>query len=77
MNELHLDTGELAALALLPEHLIASWLEGAEASPSQLIRCAPALQMSEDVLLDAIAGKRDTAYWPLPEPPEDRIGRSE
>ncbi|MFD5615149.1 hypothetical protein [Kitasatospora sp. NPDC127060] len=31
--------------------------------------------MSEDTLLDAIGGKQDHQYWPLPEPPSDRIGR--
>ncbi|RNG28321.1 hypothetical protein EEJ42_12190 [Streptomyces botrytidirepellens] len=55
--------------------MITAWLAGAPASPSQLIRCAPALQMSEDTLLDAIVGKRDRRHWPLPEPAPDRIGR--
>ncbi|WP_225847324.1 hypothetical protein [Streptomyces sp. HPF1205] len=77
MNELALTTAELADLAVLPEGLVASWLDGAEASPSQIIRCAPALQLSEDVLLDAVAGKRDTTYWPLPQPPLDCTGRPE
>lgn len=77
MNELALATADLAGLAVLPEPLVASWLEGAEVSPSQIIRCAPALQLSEDVLLDAVGGKRDTAYWPLPQPPLDCIGRPE
>jgi hypothetical protein len=33
--------------------------------------------LSEDVLLDAVGGKRDTDYWPLPQPPFDAIGRAE
>jgi hypothetical protein len=77
MNELALTTADLADLAVLPEPLVVSWLDGAEISPSQIIRCAPALQLSEDVLLDAVGGKRDTEYWPLPQPPQDRLGRPE
>lgn len=77
LGELDLDTARLAELALLPEPLIASWLDGAEASPSQLMRCAPALQMSEDTLLSAAGGKRNTDYWPLPDPPLDRLGHPE
>jgi hypothetical protein len=66
---------QLAQAAILPEPLITAWLAGAPASPSQLIRCAPALQISEDTLLDAISGKRDRRHWPLPEPAPDRLGR--
>jgi hypothetical protein len=65
MDDLGLTTAELAALAVLPEPLVASWLDGVTVSPSQVIRCAPALQMSEDVLLEATGGKRDTEYWAL------------
>ncbi|GAA1236220.1 hypothetical protein [Streptomyces rhizosphaericus] len=75
MTHLGLSPLQLAQAAILPEPMITAWLAGAPASPSQLIRCAPALQMSEDTLLDAIGGKRDRRHWPLPEPAPDRIGR--
>ncbi|MFD9688441.1 hypothetical protein ACFXPX_32735 [Kitasatospora sp. NPDC059146] len=76
IDRLSLTPQQLAQAALLPEPLVASWLNGdAAPSPSQLMRCAPVLQVSEDVLLDALAGKRATAYWPLPQPPADRLGR--
>ncbi|MGP3951190.1 hypothetical protein [Streptomyces sp. 7N604] len=63
--------------AILPAPLITAWLDGAPITPSQLLRCAPALQISEDVLLATLDGKRDPAYWPLPVPPPDRLGRPE
>lgn len=75
MAHLGLNTLQLAQAAILPEPMITAWLAGAPASPSQLIRCAPALQMSEDTLLDAIGGKRNRRHWPLPEPASDRLGR--
>ncbi|MFD6464880.1 hypothetical protein [Streptomyces goshikiensis] len=75
MTYLGLSPLRLAQAAILPEPMITAWLAGAPASPSQLIRCAPALQMSEDTLLDTVAGKRDRRYWPLPEPAPDRLGR--
>ncbi|MFF9870175.1 hypothetical protein ACF1G0_33160 [Streptomyces sp. NPDC013953] len=75
MTHLGLSPLQLAQTAILPEPMITAWLAGAPAYPSQLIRCAPALQMSEDTFLDAIGGKRDRRYWPLPEPAPDRIGR--
>ncbi|MEU5138035.1 hypothetical protein [Streptomyces californicus] len=75
MTQLRLSPLQLAQAAILPEPLITAWLSGAPASPAQLIRCAPALQMSEDALLEASGGRRDHRYWPLPEPAPDRIGR--
>lgn len=75
MTLLGLSPLQLAQAAILPESLIATWLAGDPASPSQLIRCAPALQMSEDTLLEATGGTRDRHHWPLPEPAPDRIGR--
>ncbi|MEU5383592.1 hypothetical protein [Kitasatospora cineracea] len=75
-TRLDLSTGQLAQAAVLPEPLVAAWLDGREElSPSQLIRCAPVLQVSEDDLLDTLAGKRDPEFWPLPQPPADRPGR--
>ncbi|CDR18146.1 hypothetical protein [Streptomyces iranensis] len=68
---------QLAERAILPEPLITGWLGGAPVTASQLLRCAPALQVSEDVLLAALESKRDTACWPLPVPPPDRQGRPE
>ncbi|MFJ5851171.1 hypothetical protein [Streptomyces sp. NPDC092903] len=75
MTHLGLNSLQLAQAAILPEPMITAWLAGVPASPSQLIRCAPALQMSEDRLLDTVAGKRDRHHWPLPEPAPDRLGR--
>ncbi|MGY3676521.1 hypothetical protein [Streptomyces sp. TE33382] len=75
MTHLGLSSLQLAQAAILPEPMITAWLAGAPASPSQLIRCAPALQMSEDTLLDTVEGKRDGHHWPLPEPAPDRLGR--
>jgi len=77
MEQLGITTAHLARAAIVPESLVAAWLAGAPASPSQLIRCAPALRMSEDVLLDALAGKRDRHRWPLPEPAPDQLGDPE
>jgi hypothetical protein len=74
MTHLGLSPLQLAQAAILPERVITEWLAGDPASPSQIIRCAPALQMSEDTLLDAIEGTRDHHHWPLPEPALDRIG---
>ncbi|MBV9026614.1 MAG: hypothetical protein JO362_23095 [Streptomycetaceae bacterium] len=52
-----------------------AWLTGAVPSPALLLRCAPVLQVSEDVLQETLEGKRDTYVWPLPKPPQDRLGR--
>jgi hypothetical protein len=59
---------QVAEAALLPEPVIAGWEVGAEAAPTQLLRCAPVLQLPEDVLLHAGAGVRESGYWPLPSP---------
>ncbi|MGV9267466.1 hypothetical protein ACWDRR_22700 [Kitasatospora sp. NPDC003701] len=74
-DHLGLTPARLAQAALLPEPLITGWLNGEPPSPSLLIRCAPVLQVSEDVLLEALGGKRDTGYWPLPTAADDRAGR--
>ncbi|MER0445751.1 hypothetical protein ABR738_14470 [Streptomyces sp. Edi4] len=76
-RHLGMSSAQLAEEAILPEPLVTAWLDGAPVTPSQLLRCAPALQLSEDVLLAALEGKRDTAYWPLPVPPPDEQGRPE
>ncbi|SFD78054.1 hypothetical protein [Streptomyces aidingensis] len=77
IQHLGMAPAQLAEHAILPEPLVSAWLDGAPVTPSQLLRCAPALQMSEDVLLAALDGKRDTSYWPLPVPPADQQGRPE
>ncbi|MER6639677.1 hypothetical protein ABT285_29595 [Streptomyces microflavus] len=60
---------DLADAAILPETLVAAGLDGTGAiSPAQLVRCAPVLQMPEDVLLACLGGGRDRHYWPLPRP---------
>ncbi|GGN31059.1 hypothetical protein [Streptomyces fuscichromogenes] len=54
---------QLAEAAILPEapgDRLARRV--ARVTPSQFLRCAPALQLSEAVLLDALEGKRDTLY---------------
>ncbi|MEU9392479.1 hypothetical protein AB0D86_21035 [Streptomyces sp. NPDC048324] len=76
-RHLGMSSAQLAEEAILPEPLVSAWLDGAPVTPSQLLRCAPALQLSEDVLLEALDGKRDTAYWPLPVPPPDQQGHPE
>ncbi|MEU9246948.1 hypothetical protein [Streptomyces sp. NPDC048385] len=76
-RHLGMSSAQLAEEAILPEPLVTAWLDGAPVTPSQLLRCAPALQLSEDVLLEALDGKRDTAYWPLPVPPPDQQGHPE
>ena len=63
----------LAQAAILPTDLVESWIRGAVPSPTQIIRCAPVLQVSEDVLLEAVQGRRDPFVWPLPTPPEDTV----
>jgi hypothetical protein len=65
---LGLSVAQVAEAALLPEPVIAGWEAGAEAAPTQLLRCAPVLQLPEDVLLHAGAGLRESGYWPLPSP---------
>ncbi|MGW0569881.1 hypothetical protein [Streptomyces tauricus] len=68
---------DLADAAILPETLITAWLDGTSAiSPAQLVRCAPALQMPEDVLLACLGGGRDRSDWPLPQPAPDQITTS-
>ncbi|MDX2828426.1 hypothetical protein PV416_47140, partial [Streptomyces ipomoeae] len=74
IRHLGMNSAQLAEEAILPEPLVTAWLDGAPVTPSQLLRCVPALQLSEDVLLEALEGKRDTAYWPLPVPPPDQQG---
>jgi hypothetical protein len=76
-RHLGMNSAQLAEEAILPELLVTAWLDGAPVTPSQLLRCAPALQMSEDVLLAALEGKRDPEYWPLPVPPPDQQGHPE
>jgi hypothetical protein len=46
----------LAQAAIVPAGVVDSWLRGAVPSPAQIIRCAPVLQVSEDVLLEAVQG---------------------
>ncbi|MGC0400420.1 hypothetical protein RKD27_003064 [Streptomyces sp. SAI-126] len=76
-RHLGMSSAQLAEEAILPEPLVTAWLDGAPVTPSQLLRCAPALQLSEDVLIEALDGKRDIAYWPLPVPLPDQQGRPE
>ncbi|MFF9076047.1 hypothetical protein ACF1A9_27725 [Streptomyces sp. NPDC014872] len=65
---------DLADAAILPETLVAAWLDGTGTiSPAQLVRCAPVLQMPEDVLLACLGGGRDRYYWPLPQADPDQI----
>lgn len=69
---------DLAAGAILPEPLIAAWLDGSGIiSPAQLVRCAPVLQMPEDVLLAGLGGGRNRYYWPLPQPEPDQLCTSD
>jgi hypothetical protein len=68
-TDLGLALAQVADAAVLPEPLVAGWEAGADATPTQLLRCAPVLQIPEDVLLRANSGVRETAYWPLPSPP--------
>ncbi|MFC8663091.1 hypothetical protein [Streptomyces sp. NPDC057199] len=76
-RHLGMGSAQLAEEAILPEPLVTAWLGGAPVTPSQLLRCAPALQLSEDVLLAALEGKQDTEFWPLPVPQPDQQGRPE
>ncbi|MFE5298100.1 hypothetical protein [Streptomyces sp. NPDC056632] len=75
LAECGLTVEALAQAAILPTDLVESWIRGAAPSPAQIIRCAPVLQVSEDVLLEAVQGRRDTFVWPLPAPPEDTVRR--
>lgn len=70
-----LSVEELAQAAILPTDLVQSWFRGVLPSPTQIIRCAPVLQISEDVLLEALQGRRNPFEWPLPTPPEDTVRR--
>ncbi|WP_020663590.1 hypothetical protein [Amycolatopsis benzoatilytica] len=63
---LGVDVGDVAEAAILPSAVVAGWEAGGPAAPSQLIRCAPVLQLPEAVLLTAADGRRDPGYWPLP-----------
>ena len=52
---------------MLPEPATAGWQAGADAAPTQLLRC-PVLQLPEHALLPAGAGRRAPEYRPLPSP---------
>jgi hypothetical protein len=56
----------VAQAAILPSAVVAGWEAGGPGAPSQVIRCAPVLQLPEAVLLTAADGGRDHGYWPLP-----------
>ena len=75
LAHLGLSVQALAQAAILPTDLVEAWIRGATPSPTQIIRCAPVLQVSEDVLLEALQGRRDTFVWPLPTPPQDKLRR--
>ncbi|WP_435059658.1 hypothetical protein [Streptomyces sp. bgisy060] len=68
-----LSVDDLAQAVILPTELVQSWIRGAQPSPAQIIRCAPVLQISEDVLLEALQGRRNRFEWPLPTPPKDTV----
>ncbi|SFQ27532.1 helix-turn-helix domain-containing protein [Amycolatopsis rubida] len=70
-----LSAADVAEAALLPLPVVTSWEDGAAAAPSQLIRCAPVLQLPEETLIAAGQGLRDADYWPLPTPPPAALGR--
>jgi hypothetical protein len=63
---LGLEIPDVAAAAIMPATMVAAWEAGSTATASQLIRCAPALQMPETTLVAASHGTRDPGYWPLP-----------
>lgn len=65
-HALGLDLHRVAQAAILPTPVVTGWEAGCPAAPSQLIRCAPVLQLPEAVLLTAADGGRDRGYWPLP-----------
>jgi len=67
-TDLGLSVPQLADGALLPTPVITGWEDGSDATPTQLLRCAPVLQIPEDVLLNARGGLRDPRYWPVPSP---------
>jgi hypothetical protein len=67
-TQLGLTVPQMAQAAVLPQQVIAGWEAGAQATPTQVQRCAPVLQLPADVLLAANAGDRDSAFWPLPTP---------
>lgn len=52
----------VAEAAILPTPVVAGWETGGQAAPSQLIRCAPVLQLPEAILLTAADGGRDHGY---------------
>ncbi|MCW8103020.1 hypothetical protein [Streptomyces tauricus] len=68
-----LTVGALAQAVVLPAGLVESWFRGVAFSPAQIIRCAPVLQVSEGVLLEAVQRRPDTFVWPLPTPLEDSV----
>ncbi|MFF8618283.1 helix-turn-helix domain-containing protein [Streptomyces sp. NPDC015350] len=70
-----LSLAEVAQAAIVPTDLVQSWIRGVPPSPTQIIRCAPVLQISEDVLLDALQGRRNRFEWPLPTLPKDTVLR--
>lgn len=73
--KLGLSLRHIAEAAILPAPILISWDAGAPAAVSQLIRCAPVLQLPEEVLLAAWQGLRDISYWPLPTPPDATLER--
>ena len=73
-HALGLSLRHVAEAAILPVPVVAGWEAGGPAAPSQLIRCAPVLQLPEAALLTAADGGRDHGYWPLPTIPADARG---
>jgi hypothetical protein len=71
-SQLGLNIQDVADAALLPAAIIAGWEAGASALAWQLIRCAPVMQLPEEVLLRAAQGHRATGYWQLPKPKSAR-----
>lgn len=63
---LGLTVTQVAQAAVLPATVVAGWEAGGQAPPSQVQRCAPVLQLPEQVLLAAAGGVRDSGFWPLP-----------
>ena len=74
-HALGLGLQHVAQAAILPSAVVAGWEAGGPAAPSQLIRCAPVLQLPEATLLTAADGGRDHGYWPLPTIPGAARGR--
>jgi hypothetical protein len=76
-TDLGLHLPQVARAAILPASVIAGWEAGAQPPPSQLLRCAPVLQLEEHVLLETTAGVRNRGYWPLPKVPRARLERTD